>query len=499
MRQRAGMAASYGRLAGKEAPRETVRAMSREAKNPFRLLPAVEEVLRDPDVARFVGAVGREVVTSFVQEELERWRAEIHAGGLDAEGLRARLQGGGLLGALAERVRGEEGSGLVRAVNATGVVLHTGLGRAPVHPEAAAAMEQAARSYVVLEVDRRSGARGRRDDRVSVLLGRLTGAEAALAVNNNAAAVVLLLSTFAAGRAAVVSRGELVEIGGSFRMPDVMESAGVRLAAVGTTNRTRAADYRAAAAAGDAALLLKVHPSNFALVGFTEEVDPRELAALGQELGIATAYDLGSGLLEPPGARPLAADLGGEPLVRQAVASGVDVVTFSGDKLLGGPQAGLLAGKRAAIERLRKNPLYRALRLDKVGLAGLEATLELYLAGRGDEVPARAMLAADPAVLAQAAAALAEELGRLPGFAAQAVDAESQPGSGSAPTVLLPTRAVAVTHASRSVDDLARALRTGEPAVFARIAEGRLLLDPRTLLPGDDGRLLEAFRRLAGA
>jgi len=279
-------------------------------------------------------------------------------------------------------------------------------------------------------------------------------------------------------------------------MPDVMERAGACLAAVGTTNRTRAADYRAAAPG--AGLFLKVHRSNFAVVGFTEEVEARELAALGQELGVPTAYDLGSGLLEAEGARPLAALLGGEPLVRQAVASGVDMVTFSGDKLLGGPQAGLIAGKRAAIERLRKNALYRALRLDKVTLAGLEATLELYLEGRADEIPARAMLAADPARLAEVAAALARAIAGLPGLEARAVDAESQPGSGSAPTVLLPTRAVAVAHSALSVDELARALRAGEPPVFARIADGRLLLDPRTLLPGDDERLLAAFRRLAG-
>jgi L-seryl-tRNA(Ser) seleniumtransferase len=465
------------------------------AENPYRLLPAVEEVLRDVDVLRFVQAVGREVVTGFVQEELERWRAEVRAGTLDGAGIETRLAGGALRAALAERVRGEEESGLVPAVNATGVVLHTGLGRAPLHPEAAERMAEAARRYAVLEVDRATGERSRRDDRLSTLLARLTGAEAAIAVNNNAAAVVLVLSTFAAGRGAVVSRGELVEIGGSFRMPDVMEKAGTRLVAVGTTNRTRAADYRAASAG--AGLFFKVHTSNYAVVGFTEEVEARELAALGAELGVASAYDLGSGLLESAGARPLAEILGGEPLVRAAVASGVDVVTFSGDKLLGGPQAGLLAGKRAAVERLRKNPLYRALRLDKVGLAGLEATLELYLAGRADEIPARALLLREPAELERAAADLARALGELPGLTARVLKSHSQPGSGSAPTVFLPTHAVAVARAGMSPDALARALRRGDPPVFARIAEGDLLLDPRTLLAGDAERLLAAFRRLA--
>jgi L-seryl-tRNA(Ser) seleniumtransferase len=283
-------------------------------------------------------------------------------------------------------------------------------------------------------------------------------------------------------------------MGGSFRLPDVMERAGARLVAVGTTNRTRAADYRAEAAG--AGLFFKVHRSNFAVVGFTEEVGPAELAALGQELGVPTAFDLGSGLLDPDGARPLAPVLGGEPLMRAAVAAGVDVVTCSGDKLLGGPQAGLILGKRGAIERLRRNALYRALRLDKVTLAGLEATLALYLAGRGDEIPARALLLADPEELARQAEALARALNRLPGFEAHVVEAESQPGSGSAPTVELPTRAVAVAQRGRSVDELARALRSGEPPVFGRIAAGRFLLDPRTLLPGDGERLLEAFQGL---
>jgi L-seryl-tRNA(Ser) seleniumtransferase len=393
-------------------------------------------------------------------------------------------------------VRGEERSGLARAVNATGVVLHTGLGRAPVHPEVAARMAEAARSYVTLEIDRATGQRGRRDDRLSTLAARLTGAEAAICVNNNAAAVVLVLSTFASGRAAVVSRGELVEIGGSFRIPDVMARAGARLCEVGTTNRTRAADYRKGAVESDAGLLLKVHTSNFEVVGFTEEVGARELAALGAELGIPTAFDLGSGLLDPDGATPLAGHLGREPLVHAAVAAGVDVVTFSGDKLLGAPQAGVLVGRRATIERLRKNALYRALRLDKVAIAGLEATLELYLDGRADEIPTRAMLLADTAEITATAERIAAALGALGGVRAEVIEAASQPGSGSAPTIELPTRAVAVTHAGCSVDELARALRAGDPPVFARIADGRLVVDPRTLLPGDEDALVAAFRRL---
>jgi L-seryl-tRNA(Ser) seleniumtransferase len=471
--------------------------MAKDTVNPFRLLPSVEEVLRDPDVARFVAAVGRDVVTGFIQEVLDAWRDEVRAGALDSDALRTRLAGGGLMGALVVRVRGEERSGLVRVVNATGVVLHTGLGRAPVHPEVAERMAEAARSYVTLEIDRETGARGRRDDRLSALCARLTGAEAAIAVNNNAAAVVLLLSTFASGRAAVVSRGELVEIGGSFRIPDVMARAGARLVEVGTTNRTRAADYRRGAVENDAGLLLKVHRSNFEVVGFTEEVEARELAALGAELGVPTAFDLGSGLIDPDGAAPLFAMLGKEPLVREAVAAGIDVVSFSGDKLLGAPQAGVLVGKRATIERLRRCALYRALRLDKVAIAGLEATLELYRDGRADEIPARAMLHGDAAAIAAAAQRIAAALGAI-GLQAEAIDAASQPGSGSAPTVFLPTRAVAVTQAGVGATKLAHALRTGTPAVFARIADERLIVDPRTLLAGDEELLLAAFRAVAG-
>ncbi|MEM7307579.1 MAG: L-seryl-tRNA(Sec) selenium transferase [Planctomycetota bacterium] len=463
-----------------------------ERENPYRLLPSVDEVLQDPEVASRLDVVGRELGLGLLQETLDAWRGEIRAGELDAAGLRERLADGGLRRALARRLLKDHKSGMTRLVNATGVILNTGLGRAPVHPEAAAAMEAAARSYVVLEVERFSGARNRRDDRLSVLLSRLTGAEAGIAVNNNAAAVVLTLSTFAAGKNVVVSRGELVEIGGSFRLPDVMERAGVHLAAVGTTNRTRIGDYREAA--GGAGLLLKVHTSNYRVVGFTEEVGEAELAALGHELSIPTALDLGSGLLEPARATPLAGRLGQEPLVLDAVETGVDVVMFSGDKLLGGPQAGLLVGKREAIERLRKNPLYRALRLDKVAIAGLERTCELYLEGRGDEIPSRARMIAGESELELDAERVALNLRALDaGFETEVVVTEAQPGSGSAPTVTLPSRGVAVSHPELGPDQLAARLRAAEPPVFARITDGKLLLDMRTLLSGDVERLTRAF------
>jgi L-seryl-tRNA(Ser) seleniumtransferase len=470
-----------------------LKPSKKEAPRPYRLLPAVEVVLSQPEVARLAARVPRELLAGFVGEVLAAWRREIAAGTLDTDAIAARLERGELLRAIEARVGHEEGRGLLPVVNATGVVLHTGLGRAPVHPEAAAAMQQAARGYCVLEVDRHTGERNQRDERIGELLARLTGAEAGIAVNNNAAAVLLVLNTFGAGQETLLSRGELVEIGGSFRMPEVMERAGTRLVEVGTTNRTRLLDYRRAAGPSTG-LLIKVHTSNYRLVGFTEEASAAELAALGRELGIPSAFDLGSGLLEVPGSRPLDM-LGGEPLVKDAVTSGVDVVTFSGDKLLGGPQAGLLVGRREPVARLRANPLYRALRLDKVTIAGLERTLALYLAGRADEIPARACLLAGAAELRAVAERIARALAAQPGLAAEVVAERSQPGSGSAPGVYLSTFAVRLSAANLSAEELSARLRRGEPSVFARIHEGALLLDPRTLLPGDEERLLAACAR----
>ncbi len=489
-----GPAAADGRWRGGRTP-ATLGAMKKEAPNPYRLLPSVEEVLSLPELRALTQQLERGLLAGFVAELLARWRAEIAAGELDSAGLEQRLARGDLARALVARARGDLAAGLVPVINATGVVLHTGLGRASVHPEAAAAMARAAQGYCTLEVERASGERNQRDARIGVLLARLSGAEAGIAVNNNAAAVLLILNTFGAGKETILSRGELVEIGGSFRMPDVMERASTRLVEVGTTNRTRLADYRGAVGERSG-LLIKVHTSNYRLVGFTEEVGAAELAALGRELGVPTAYDLGSGRLEPAGAPPLAM-LGDEPLVRDALASGMDVVCFSGDKLLGGPQAGLIVGTTAALARLRQNPLYRALRLDKVTIAGLEATLALYLAGRAHEIPARAMLLRDLRELRAAAEGIARALGALPGCTAEVVPERSQPGSGSAPGVFLDTFAVRVRVQGLTAGELSARLRAGEPCVFARVHDGALLLDPRTLHAGEDEALVRAFARLA--
>ncbi len=480
----------------------TARNMARpptDRESAFRLLPAMDECLRDPRATSVLGRAPRALVQELAARELAAWREEIKSGALDAGALERRLAAGELFTRLDARVARELGRGVLRAVNASGVVLNTGLGRAPVHPEVAEAMRVAAESYCVLEVDRWSGERNQRDDYLSDLARRLTGAEAAIGVNNNAGAVLLLFSTFAQGKSAIVSRGELVEIGGSFRVPSVMERAGAELVEVGTTNRTRIADY-ANAIDARTGLLIKVHTSNFRVVGFTEEVGAAELARLGRERGVTTAFDLGSGLWEGAGAPPIAHLLGGEPLLRDAVESGVDVVTFSGDKLLGAPQAGLLVGRRATIAALRKNPLYRALRLDKVALAGLEKTFELLLAGRGGELPARAMLAATADELRPRAEALQRALAPFEGLASELVEDGSQPGSGSAPGVLLPTWVVRVRSRKLSAGALSARLRAAPVPVFARVQDDAVLLDPRTLLPGDLERLVDGFRAaLAGS
>ncbi len=469
--------------------------MTSPVQNPYRLLPSVEQALSWPELKALEARVSRTLLVEFVQDALADWREEIRSGGLGADDLQARLDRGEFQAAVAGKVTLEEGRGLRRVINATGVVLHTGLGRAPVHPEAAQRMGEVAGSYALLEVDRHSGQRNRRDDRVSELLSRLTGAEAGIAVNNNAAACVLILSTFAAGRETIVSRGELVEIGGSFRMPDVMERANTKLVEVGTTNRTRAADFRAKVGERTG-LLMKVHTSNFRQVGFVEELSVEGLAALGRELGVPTAYDLGSGLIDAGDSEALR-QMGDEPHVGPVVESGIDVVAFSGDKLLGGPQSGLLVGRKERIEELRKNPLYRALRLDKVGLAGLECTLELYLAGRADEIPARAMVNRQGSEVRALAERLAREIGAIGGMEAEVAESAFQPGSGSAPGVFLPSFCCRVQSDRFSVQRLAGLLRRSDPPIFARLHEDRLLLDPRTLFEGDAASIVAAFGALA--
>ncbi len=383
-------------------------------------------------------------------------------------------------------------------INATGVVLHTNLGRAPLAEAALARVVEVARGYSNLEYRLDERRRGSRHEHVAELLATLTGAEDALVVNNCAAAVLLALSALAAGREVVVSRGELVEIGGSFRVPDVMRASGARLVEVGTTNRTHARDYEGAIDA-QTALLLKVHRSNFAIVGFTTEVAPAELAELAHRKSLVAMVDLGSGALADLRALGLPNPEGSEPTVTELVGAGVDVVTFSGDKLLGGPQAGIIVGRRAIITQMRGHPLLRAVRPDKMTLAALEATLELYRDGRSSEIPALAMLATpEPTLEARARSFAAACALAAPALAFTPARVRSAVGGGALPTVEPWSWAVAVSARDAggpSAEALDARLRAAATPIVARIAEDRLLLDVRTLGDDDLPAIARAFSR----
>ena len=447
--------------------------MSADRTAALRHLPSVDQLLRVLAAHADVADVPRVRLTIAVRDVLDRERRRLLAGGspIDALALAARV---------ADITRRAGLFSLRTVINATGVVLHTNLGRALLSPLAVERLSGVAGAYSNLELDLVTKERGSRYSHVEPMLRRLSGAEDALVVNNNAAAVLLALETLAPGKEVVVSRGELIEIGGEFRIPDIMRRSGARLREVGTTNRTHPRDYRDAIGP-DTALLLKVHSSNYRVVGFTASVSSRELADIGRERGVAVMEDLGSGSfidLRPHG-------FPHEPTVPEVVAAGVDLVSFSGDKLLGGPQAGIVVGRRAIISRLKKNPLNRALRIDKLTLAALEATLYAYEAGDALEtIPALRMLT-EPLVDVRARA---RRLLRLLGpdvrrqLGARVVEDQAQVGGGALPTVVLPTAAVAVGTADRSARMLDEALRAGDPAVIGRIADDRLLLDCRTVL-----------------
>jgi L-seryl-tRNA(Ser) seleniumtransferase len=369
-------------------------------------------------------------------------------------------------------------------INATGVILHTNLGRAPLAP-AAIDRVAATGAYSNLEYDIDLGARGRRDAHAERLLCHLTGAEAAVVVNNNAAATLIALSATATGREVIISRGELVEIGGGFRIPDVMAQSGAVLREVGTTNRTRAADY-AAAIGSNTAAILRVHPSNFRIEGFTARPALAELAPLARRFGLLLIEDIGSGWV---GEVPPPPPFSDEPAPRSSIAAGADLVLFSGDKLLGGPQAGIIAGSAAAVDMVRSHPLMRALRVDKMTYAALEATLLEYAAGRAERtVPVARMIAAGADGIGRRAERVARELqGAL---VAEVVDGVSTIGGGSAPGSELPTRLLALTHGTMSPAEIEERLRRSDPPVIARIEENRVLLDLRTVPPDQDGQLL---------
>jgi L-seryl-tRNA(Ser) seleniumtransferase len=435
-------------------------------------LPAVDRVLRSQGAGSLIERHGRALVIEAVRDTLADHRARGDAGSVEA-----------ILVFCGERLARLARPSQRRVFNLTGTVLHTNLGRASLPEEAVIAAVEAMRAPTTLEYDLASGRRGERDDHIAGWLTRLTGAEAALAVNNNAGALVLALNELAAGRETIVSRGELIEIGGSFRLPDIMERAGTKLREVGTTNRTHLRDF-AAAIGPETALILKVHTSNYAIQGFTAVAPTAKLAALAHEHALPFVEDLGSGTL---------VDLEGwglphEPTVAEALQAGADLVTFSGDKLLGGPQAGLVVGRADLIAALAKNPLKRALRLDKIRLAALEAVLRLYadpdrLAAR---LPSLRLLARPQEEIAALAQRLLPAVARALGGVATAaiVETRSQIGSGALPVSLLPSAGLAlgpVGHSGAAVDALARRLRELPVPVIGRIEAGRVVLDLRCL------------------
>jgi L-seryl-tRNA(Ser) seleniumtransferase len=446
-------------------------------------VPSVERLLRRPEADALVRRHRRDRVVETIRLVVADLRRALADGG---EGVSDQA----LLADAAARLDAAAAPRLVPVVNATGVVLHTNLGRALLCDDAITAMTAAARGAVNLELDLMTGRRGDRDALLADDLCALTGAEAGLAVNNNAAAVLLAIAALAGGREVVVSRGELVEIGGSFRMPDVMAVAGARLREVGTTNRTHAGDYRAALGP-DTGLLVKVHTSNYRIVGFTAEVALEELVAIGRAAGVPVLDDLGSGALVDLRAFGLPA----EPVVRDRIAAGADLVSFSGDKLLGGPQAGIVVGRRALVERLAAHPLRRALRADKLRVAALAATLRLHRNApdlatalptlRWLTRPLADMERVGHALAARLAAALGE------GHDVRVVESECEVGSGAAPTDVLPSRALEVSHPARSPDDLAARFRAATPPVLGRVHAGRFLLDLRGVFAVED--LLPTF------
>jgi L-seryl-tRNA(Ser) seleniumtransferase len=423
----------------------------------LRDLPSVDVLLRDGRLA----AESRPLALAAARAALERAREEVRAG-LDPGDLVAR--------ALAE-LAAVRRPALRRVLNATGVIVHTNLGRAPL---AGAALERVAAvgaGYSNLEYDLAEGARGSRQDHLAPLLRRLTGAESALVVNNNAAAVLLALAALAEGREVLVSRGELIEIGDGFRIPDVLVRSGARLVEVGTTNRTRASDYERAIGP-ETALLLRVHQSNFRVVGFTEQPRVAELAAVAGRHGLPLLDDLGSGAL---------VETEGEPTPAASLEAGADLVCFSGDKLLGGPQAGIVAGRAELVERLRRHPLQRALRADKLSLAALEGTLALYL-DRPEEIPVLRMLREAPESVRARAERLAEAVG------GEVEETVARVGGGALPLAELPSFACAVE------EELAAGLRVGEPPVVAVVRDGRTLLDCRTLTDDEAAQVADAVR-----
>jgi L-seryl-tRNA(Ser) seleniumtransferase len=456
----------------------------------LRQLPKVDELLRHPGLSPALAPLPRSLAVAVIRDLLAARRHRLAA--TPAAALPRELDQAALLRELQEALEAAAQPSLRRLINATGVVIHTNLGRSPLAPVALEQMLEVAAHYSTLEYDLARGSRGSRQDHLEGLLRELTGAEAALVVNNNAAAVLLALRGLAAGREVIISRGQLVEIGGSFRLPEIMAESGAIMKEVGTTNKTHLRDYESAITS-ETALLLKVHPSNFRILGFTHEVPLSELVALGQRYGLKVVEDLGSGCLVDLSRYGLER----EPTVQETLKAGADLVLFSGDKLLGGPQAGLALGSREVVSALKQHPLTRALRPDKLTLAALEATLRLYL----DEsqavaaLPTLKMLTRPVAELEREARSLARRLKRRWGdrCRVEVRDSIGRVGGGSLPQVSLPSRALALSLPPLTAQQLEARLRQAQPPVIARVEHGEVLLDLRTILPADQAHLLVAL------
>jgi L-seryl-tRNA(Ser) seleniumtransferase len=456
--------------------------------NPLRKLPKVDEVLSTTPVQALAAMYSHERIVTAIREDIDGLR-ELLKQGQDPDG---RTELVAVAQRVTERLSRDYCPKLHTVINATGIVLHTNLGRAPIAEAAAQAACEAAHGYLNLELDLESGKRSSRQVAVREWVCRLTGAESATAVNNNAAATVIVLRALCQGKEVVISRGQLIEIGGSFRIPEIMAVSGAVLREVGTTNITRLADYERAIGPATGALM-QVHTSNYRVSGFTKSVTLADLVALGKKHNRPVIDDVGSGALLDFNRFGFA----GEPVVRESIATGADLVLFSGDKLLGGPQAGIIAGRKEWIQRIEKDPLMRAFRLDKMTLAALEATLRLYLHEERAlrDIPVLRMLGTPLAELRQRAEALAECLRQLPALrTARAAEDVAYVGGGSLPDQAMPTWVVEVQAAALSDAELAYRLRTGTPAVMGRLRDEKLVLDVRTVFPEQEGQLVEAVR-----
>jgi len=463
-------------------------------ENPLRKLPSVDAVLGRGDAAPLVERYGREQTVEAVRAALDEARTAIAKSG-DETADDGAADPSLIVSRAAALLSAKFARTLRRAINATGILMHSGLGRAVLAEDARQALDEVARGYSTLALDLDTGRRGQRDAHVASLLRALTGAEAATICNNNAAATVLILNTLARGKEVILSRGQLVEIGGSFRMPEVMAMSGAVLREVGTTNKTHLRDY-ADAIGPNTGAILRVHHSNYRILGFHAEPSIEELAALGRERGIPVIDDLGSGALVDLDAY----DLEAEPLVRRSVEAGVECACFSGDKLIGGPQSGIIVGKEAAIARIKKNPMARAFRCGKLTLAAMEATLRLFLAPDrlNERHPIYRMLSRTLNELERRGRAIVENVGpSLPKGARVSVeDGEAQMGSGSVPVETIPSKVVALKTDATALEELARTLRRQSPAIFARIHKDALLFDLRTIQPDEDADVAAAIRAL---